>query len=349
MLTDEGRLFQGLRRANNVLCGRFTARSLRLGAAICLAIMPFAHLARAQSFAAINGASQYGDSHVVTWTLVRFEELVRKYYGKPLEFILHRNSSRGLERQYFSAMSQGGNVDYAIVSPVHMADVSRAARLIEAPFLFRDSAHWSAALDAGLTPFTDEIAQKAEVMLIGFAGGSARNLLAGRPVANGLKGLKIRGSGAPPWNKVFEAAGMMPTAIASNAVHDAIKKGTIAATEGDAAGIEAMRLFEVAPNLVPTAHAFAIRPICFSAKTFRLLPADLQEAILKAGAEAAAFGREIEQAEDRARIEALEAAGKLKRVPIEDRAALKALADPAIAAYAKEIGADEVLAAINAR
>jgi len=310
----------------------------------------FTHAARAQSAAAIHGASQYGEGHVVTRTLARFEELVRKYYGKPVEFALHTEASRGLERQYFLGLSHGGGVDYAIVSPVHMADASKMARLIEAPFLFRDVAHWNATLASGaLKSFADEMAAKADVMIIGFAGGSVRNVLANPSVgAADLTGLTIRVPGAPPWHEVFEAIGMVPRVVPATALYGEIQKGSLAVTEGDAATIEAMKLYEVVPNLLPTAHAFAVRPICFSAKTFKALPSDLQEAILRAGADAAAYGREIEQAEDAARLATLEGQGKLKRAPIDDRAAMKALADPVLTGYAKEIGAEALLTAINA-
>ncbi len=43
-----------------------------------------------------------------------------------------------------------------------------------------------------------------------------------------------------------------------------------------------------------TQHAITIRPLCFSGKTFAKLPADLQAAIVKAGKEAGAYGRQIE-------------------------------------------------------
>ena len=81
--------------------------------------------------------------------------------------------------------------------------------------------------------------------------------------------------------------------------------------------IEALRLYEVAPALAMTAHAIALRPICFSAKTFKLLPPDLQAAILKAGAEAGAYGREIEEAEDNARLDALGAPGLRRTMPLK--------------------------------
>jgi hypothetical protein len=43
----------------------------------------------------------------------------------------------------------------------------------------------------------------------------------------------------------------------------------------------------------------------------------------------------------------LEKAGKLKQVPFTDRAAMKKAADPVMAEYAKEIGADAIYAKIN--
>src|SRR6185295_5874489 len=107
---------------------------------------------------------------------------------------------------------------------------------------------------------------------------------------------------------------MAPTVIAYNEIYNAIQNGVIAAGENEAAGVEAMKFFEVAPNLAITEHAITIRPICFSGKTFKTLPADLQAAILKAGKEAGAYGRQVESSEDGAKLDAMEKAGKLKRV-----------------------------------
>ena len=94
--------------------------------------------------------------------------------------------------------------------------------------------------------------------------------------------------------------------------------------------------------------AITIRPLCFSSKTFKTLPPELQQAVVKAGKEAGAHGREIESSEDSAKLEALEKAGKLKRVAFKERAEMKKLVDPVMAAYAKEIGADKIYEQINA-
>src|SRR5688572_25174988 len=299
----------------------------------------------------LHGASQFNDDHAFTKALIRFEELVKKYYGKPINFVLHKNSELGLEKQYFEYMSQGKAVDYAIVSPAHMSTFSKAAPFIDAPFLFRDLAHWNKVLDADvLKPVAEEIAQKADVLLIGYAGGGTRNIFANKPARNmaELKGLKVRVQGAPIWSKTFSAAGMAPTVIAYNEVYNAIQNGVINAGENEAAGVETMKFYEVAPHLAMTQHAITIRPICFSGKTFKKLPADLQAAILKAGKEAGAYGRQIESSEDTAKLDAMEKAGKLKRIPFTDRAAMKKAVDPVMTEYAKEIGAEQLLAKINA-
>src|SRR5881392_3452224 len=91
----------------------------------------------------LHGAVQFNDDHAFNKSLLRFEELVKKYYGKPVNFVLHKNSELGLEKDYFAYMNQGISVDYGIVSPAHMSTFSKAAPFIDAPFLFRSEEHTS--------------------------------------------------------------------------------------------------------------------------------------------------------------------------------------------------------------
>ena len=305
---------------------------------------------RAQASITLHGASQFNDDHAFTKALAKFGELTQQYWGKPINFVLHKNSELGLEKDYFAYMNQGISVDYAIVSPAHMSTFSKAAPFIDAPFLFKDLAHWNAVLDNDiLKPVADEIAQKAEVMLIGYAGGGVRNIFSNKPASTlaELRGLKVRVQGAPIWSKTFAAIGMSPTVIAYNEVYNAIQNGVINAGENEAAGVESMKFYEVGPNLLMTEHAITIRPLCFSGKTFKRLPPELQAAVVKAGKEGGAHGRQIESSEDAAKLDALEKAGKLKRVPFKERAEMKKLVDPVMAAYAKEIGADKIYEQIN--
>ena len=324
--------------------------ALRLAVTVTLAIAISSPDVRAETIT-LHGAVQFNDDHAFNRTLLKFEELTRKYYGKPVNFVLHRNSELGLEKDYFVYMNQGKGVDYAIVSPGHMSTFSRAAPFIDAPFLFRDLDHWRKVIDADLfKPIAEEVEKKADVMLIGYAGGGTRNIFANKPIHNlaDLKGLKIRVIGAPIWTRTFAAAGMSPSVIAYNEIYNAIQNGVIAAGDNEAAGVEQMRFYEVGPNLAMTEHAITIRPLCFSGKTFKGLPADLQAAIVKAGKEAGAYGRQLESREDTAKLDALEKSGKLKRIVFTDRVQLKKLVEPVIESYAKDVGADPILSRINA-
>jgi tripartite ATP-independent transporter DctP family solute receptor len=325
---------------------RHVIRSLLAAVALSMA----AGQALAQAPITLHGAVQFNDGHAFTRALEKFQELTQKYYGKPINFVLHKNSELGLEKDYFAYMNQGISVDYAIVSPAHMSTFSKAAPFIDAPFLFRDLNHWNKVLDADvLKPVADEVAAKGDVMLIGFAGGGTRNIFANKAVKNlaEMKGLKVRVQGAPIWSKTFSAIGMAPTVIAYDEIYNAIQNGVIQAGENEAAGVEAMKFYEVGPNLNMTQHAITIRPICFSAKTYKKLPPELQAAILKAGKEAGIFGRQIESGADEEKLVAMEKAGRLKRIPFADRAQMKKLADPVMAEYAKEIGASDIYNKIN--
>jgi TRAP-type C4-dicarboxylate transport system substrate-binding protein len=200
-----------------------------LTGALALAAV-FAGPALAQQKITLHGASQFNDDHAFTKALVKFEEVVKGCYKGPIEFVLHKNSELGLEKQYFEYMSQGRAVDYAIVSPAHMSTFSKAAPFIDAPFLFRDLAHWNKVLDQDvLKPIADEIGKRADVLLIGYAGGGIRNIFVNKPVQTlaDLKGLKVRVQGAPIWSRTFAATGMSPTVIAYNEIYNAIQNGVI--------------------------------------------------------------------------------------------------------------------------
>jgi TRAP-type C4-dicarboxylate transport system substrate-binding protein len=175
-------------------------------------------------------------------------------------------------------------------------------------------------------------------------------LIVNKPITNmqELKGLSIRVMGAPIQTRIFQAIGASPSVIAYSEVYNAIQTGVIDAAENEAAGIQQMKFYEVGPEISQTQHAITVRPLCFSGKTFRRLPTDLQSAITRAGREAGAFGRHLESSEDAAILSKLEKENKLRTHEFTQRDELLKLANPVKAAYAKQIKAESILARINA-
>jgi tripartite ATP-independent transporter DctP family solute receptor len=326
---------------------RSTAAALVLGAAV--ATGGFAAPASAQI--KLVGASQFNEDHAFTKTMRKFEELVKTCYtDEPVEFEMHLNSELGLEKDYVAYMNQGLSVDYAVASPAHISTFSDMAPFMDMPFLFRDEEHWKKVLEQDvLKPIADDILKKADIRLLGYAGGGTRNVFATKPVANmqELKGLPIRMQGAPIWSRVFDAVGAEPTVIAYNEVYNAIQTGVIQAAENEAAGIEQMKFYEVAPDLALTKHAITIRPLFISNKTYQNLPEGLQRCIDEAGAEAGKHGRDIESSEDSEKLRAMEEKGWINIHEFTERDRMLEAATPILEEYAKELAASDVLKAVQ--
>jgi TRAP-type transport system periplasmic protein len=77
-------------------------------------------------------------------------------------------------------------------------------------------------------------------------------------------------------------------------------------------------------------------------QTLQRLPRELQEAIRRAGREAGVFGRQTESGEDSQKLATLETAGRLRRIPFTERAQMNAAVQPVMAAYAREIDAEQI-------
>uniref|UniRef100_UPI004048A011 TRAP transporter substrate-binding protein DctP n=1 Tax=Yoonia sp. TaxID=2212373 RepID=UPI004048A011 len=146
---------------------------------------------------------------------------------------------------------------------------------------------------------------------------------------------------------VFYNLTAAPSAIAYNEVYNAIQSGVIAGFENEAASIQNLKFYEVAPYVTLTKHTITVRPIVMSGKTFRSLPEDLQAAVLKAGAEAGAFGRELESREDGIKLQEMVDAGQVIVQDFEGRDALLEMVIPVQDAFAAEIGATDLLKSVR--
>ena len=298
----------------------------------------------------LRGASLFDENHAYTKTLREFERLIGDGYSGDVEFEMHLNGELGDESDFVTFLQQGVAIDYAIMAPSNMAVFAPAIPLMDMPFLFRDLDHWNAVLSSDvLAPLEAELYEKADIKVIGYAGGGTRNLASAKPIANmdELGGHKMRVMGAPIQAKIFSAISAAPSAIAYNEVYNAIQTGVIAGFENEAASIQNLKFYEVAPNITLTKHAITVRPLTMSGKTFRKLPEELQALVLEAGAKAGAFGREIESREDGEKLKQMEDAGQIVVTEFEGRDKLLDLVVPVQDEFAADLGATELLESIR--
>lgn len=326
-----------------------STRALFTGAALIGALA--ASGAGAQEIT-LRGASMFDEAHAFTRTMARFAELVEEKYDGDVTFDLRLNGELGVEADYVTFLQQGVAIDYTIMAPSNMATFAPAIPLMDMPFLFRDLAHWEAVLSSDvLAPLEAELLEKADIMIIGYTGGGVRNILSSQPIRNieELAGFRMRVMGAPIQAQIFSALNAAPSAIAYNEVYNAIQTGVISGFENEAASIQNLKFYEVAPYVTLTQHTITVRPIVMSGKTFRNLPEDLQAVILEAGAEAGAYGRALESSEDGIKLQEMVDAGQITLFEFENRDALLGLVTPVQDAFAADLGATALLEAIRAK
>jgi tripartite ATP-independent transporter DctP family solute receptor len=298
----------------------------------------------------LRGASMFDDNHAFTKTMRKFAELVGENYDGDVEFDLRLNGELGVEKDYVNFLQQGVAIDYTIMAPSNMAKFAPAIPLMDMPFLFRDLNHWDKVLSSdAFGPLEAELEKNADIKIIGYTGGGVRNLVSSKPIANmdDLAGHKMRVMGAPIQAQTFSALTAAPSAIAYNEVYNAIQSGVIAGFENEAASIQNLKFYEVAPHVTLTKHTITVRPIVMSGKTFRKLPEDLQAAVLKAGKEAGAYGRELESREDGLKLQEMIDAGQVQVQEFEGREKLLEMVIPVQDAYAAEIEATDLLANVR--
>ena len=297
----------------------------------------------------LRGASMFDEEHAFTKTLRKFEELVSANYDG-VAFDLRLNGELGVESDYVTYLNQGVAVDYTILAPSNMAVFSESIPLMDMPFLFRDLDHWNAVLSSdALSPLEADLREKAGIVIVGYHGGGVRNLVSAEPIANmdELAGHRMRVMGAPIQAQTFSAVGAAPSAIAYNEVYNAIQTGVIAGFENEAASVQNLKFYEVAPYVTLTQHTITVRPIVMSAKIFDGLPADLQSAIMAAGAEAGAFGRALESGQDGEKLQEMVDAGQIKLIDFDGRDKMLELVKPVQDAYAAQLGATALLEAVR--
>lgn len=298
----------------------------------------------------MRGASMFDDNHAFTKTMVRFAELVEEKAPGAATFDLRLNGELGVESDYVNFLQQGVAIDYTIMAPSNMAKFAPAIPLMDMPFLFRDLDHWNAVLSSdAFGPLEAELLENADIMIIGYTGGGVRNLVSAEPIGSldELAGHKMRVMGAPIQAQIFDALTAAPAAIAYNEVYNAIQSGVIAGFENEAASIQNLKFYEVAPHVTLTQHTITVRPIVMSGKSFRALPEELQAVVLEAGAEAGAFGRELESREDGVKLQEMVDAGQVFVQEFENREALLEMVLPVQDAFAAEIEATELLANVR--
>lgn len=148
---------------------------------------------------------------------------------------------------------------------------------------------------------TDVLADKGILMVswVWQAGGVASR---DKPIVtpDDAKGVKIRG-GSKEMDTVLKAAGAAVLSLPSNEIYAAMQTGALDAAMTSSTSLISFRLDEIAKGLTTGrtgAYWFMLEPLMISRQIFDGLPKDMQDVVMKVGAEMEAFAVENAKKDD---------------------------------------------------
>ena len=155
--------------------------------------------------------------------------------------------------------------------------------------------------------------------------------------ADDMKGLKIRTMTIPVHMEMVKALKASPTPIAWLELYNALQTGIVDGQENSAATIIGGSLQEVQKYYTLDEHLLGSAAIVTSEKWLSSLPADLQDAVIKAGKIAEFAARGTSRANDSLALEELAARGMQIYVPTkEEKATFRALTQQPVIDWLKK-------------
>jgi tripartite ATP-independent transporter DctP family solute receptor len=331
----------------------FALRTFRIavfatGLAIIAPLVALAQQAPAPQFT-LRTAHYFKEDHPWNKGLVYFAKKVSEDSKGRIQIDIFGGGVLGSEAQTMQFVKDG-SLDFVVSDPSAGATFAKELDFFVLPFVFRDYDHWQKSLDGDPGQrYAKLIEDKVGMKILGYWGGSSRNLLATKqPVKSiaDLKGFRLRLLASPVKVNAWKAVGAIPTPIAFMETYLAMKSGVVDGMENESVAVRDMKFYEPAPYIARTEHEFTVRPLFMSVKTFNKLPPDLQAIVVKDAKDATIYERKIEMEAGRAAEAEMQSKYKVLFNEIDKRP-FKEATGPVIAEFAKTIDLSDLLKSIG--
>ena len=259
---------------------------------------------------------------------LKFKEVAERVSNGRIEVQVLGGAQLGGERDLLESVRLG-TVQIAIGAGA-LANFAPVYNVIQLPFLIKNQEHMAKVADG---PAGKLLAQRIEEQggykVLGFfsTGDSGIQTVKG-PVRTpaDLRGVKIRVMENPALIESMRALGANPTPIPFPEVYTSIKQGVVDGATIDYTALWTTKVYEAVKYVTePGFHFLAEpRPVVMSAKFYASQPADVQQWINQAAAEAVAYERVLFKERQNKAIEELRAKG-LVFVKMDDAAFLQTL------------------------
>lgn len=265
------------------------------GAAVALFASITLPMSQSAAETVLRLAENQPESNPVTVAMHRFADLVGEYTDGEVRVEVYSGAQLGQEPETIEQTILG-IVDLARVNSVVLANVSPSMGVFTLPYIFRDLDHKYAVLDSDIGLEVREDLNDHGLIGFDFMEAGTRNFYVrgDQPVTSleDLEGLLIRVQPAEISIRMVELLGAVPTPMNYGEVYSGLQTGVIDGAENDYVSYYTSGHYEVAPNYAEDGHLSPPAILLMNQARFEGLPEEHQEAILRAGHEAALFERE---------------------------------------------------------
>jgi tripartite ATP-independent transporter DctP family solute receptor len=251
-------------------------------ATVPLVSMPFIRRASASAEFSFKIAHPLAASHPTNVRLLEAAEKISKDTDGKVELNIFPNGQLGGEADSLSQLRAGGIEGYVIGGLV-VSTLVPAAALDGIGFVFNDASKVWPAVDGKLGDFVRAALMKANLYVTRTVWdlGFREITTSGKPIGNveDIAGLKIRVPAAAAYTGLFKALGASPTTLAFNEVYSALQTKIVDAQENPLSLIVTSKLYEVQKYCSLSNHIWQGNWVLFNGRSWKSLPANLQDII----------------------------------------------------------------------
>lgn len=250
---------------------------------LCLSLALDAGLSLAQT--RLRAWNIHPEGYPVTEAIKSFAEEVGKATKGKYRIEVFSNATLG-DQPKAVQMLKSGEVDIAEFSSGPLSDAVPGIKVLNLPFLFKDSAHMFRHLDGKLGERFAANLKAAGFVVVGWYDGGARSFYCVKPIASvsDLAGKKIRVQQSDVYIEMVKLLNATPVALQQDKVDCA---------ENNLPSYESTGHYKVAKNVYVTNHVISPEALVISTKLWDRLDKDEKAAFSAAGAKSALLMREL--------------------------------------------------------
>ena len=276
----------------------------------------------------------------------RFGEILKKKLGKRIAFEqINSVLDLGHPSGALVPMVERGELSFCYMSTIRFSGAVPDLQLFELPFLIHDRDKAFRLLDGPVgIELRERIAATSRCRVLGFWDNGFRQLTSKvRPIHTpaDCKGQRIRTQMTPLHGETFRAMGFEPIAVDIKEFVEGVAGDRFQAHDNALTNIYIFNVYKYHRYITISSHFWQASAIVCNRQEYEKWPADVQEAVQAAAAEATVLQRKLAAAQDEEVLQKLDP-GQNEVVHLTDaeRAEFVHAVQPVLAKYRKKIDAE---------